>query len=206
MVALSGGIYGGVKPPRYLSGKVYIPQHVLASSGTLAVTATRRYYVPFFCSFTQTFAGMKTYNSGVGDNGKKIRMGVYNEATTGGPGTLVAEVSETTLTGASAIRTATGSMTLIGGQMYFLCFTSDTAPTMHVMGHFTSAAGSVAPAPFSTQHGIFTWDVGSTDSRTQPLGDYVDTAYGALPSTAVAPTASVSVQAVSPLPLFGLYV
>lgn len=199
----AGGIFAGVKPPKYLSGKFYLPQHCFPTSNTITLTATRRVYIPFFCAHTQTFAGIKFYNSGTGDNGKKVRTGVYAESATGGPGALVAECSEVTLTGAAAIRTATGSLALVGGRMYFLTLQADTAPVLYGM---TSQEASTVASVFATHLGAFALDVSSANANTLPMADYVDTTYGAFPSTATAPTASYTMNGVGRLPLCGVYV
>lgn len=194
----AGGIYMGVAPPKYFTGKIYYPQHCMPSSNPTTVTSTRKFYIPMFIPFTQTFAGCKIYNSGSGDNAKTIRTGVYSQATGGGPGTLQVEFTQITLTGASAVRTATGSVTLTGGQMYFLCLHSATNPAMNSMAANDTY---VTMSPLANQLGSFALIPGAD----VPLADYVDTAYAALPATATAPTATLG-TASDRIPLMGLYV
>lgn len=178
-----GGPIGGAPLPKIMSGAGIKPHifQVDASSG-LTTTATRLYYVPIYLPQIYTFAGMKTRNGNTSDNGDTFRMGLYAEATAGGPGSLVNDCGEVTLDASAAIRTLSSSFSNTAIGWHYMAFHSNQAVLINQMKVATAnnvgSGGDGMP--------VLTFDVSAGAKAVL----YVDTAYGALASTAVAPTAS----------------
>lgn len=208
---LGGGSYGGAPPPGRVSGFTYLPTNYhLIGSVASAAALNDMYYYPMWIQKTQTFSGAKLWNGGAGDNTKLIRIGVYTDNN--GPASLVHDFGAITLTGASALRTLASSVTLAGPAWYWICHASQ-AFTYTSMGFQTglSGVGVEVPSPFITQ--AFGYSLSTQPSGTAltniPCGFYVSTAYGAMASTAVAPTSEISANyagGVINCPMVGLYV
>lgn len=180
------GFMGGA-PPSYVTNWAYRPQgQYYNQSTTVTTTATRLYYVPFRVWEQHTFSGVKTFNSGAGDTGETWRQGIYSH-TTSGPGSLLVDFGQGTLTAASAGRTLSASVSLAPG-VYWHAFHANTAAAWYA---FTSSASAVGQFGYDMQAFVGTpsWADGVTSSSAECNHLYVDTAYGALASTAVAPTA-----------------
>lgn len=193
MVAISSaGPILGAKAPKVMSGAGIGPHWVARVGQTLATTSTRLYYTPIYLSNIEAFAGAKTFNQGTGDTGEKYRVGIYSEASGGGPGTLQKDFGEVTLDGSSALRTSANSWTNSYIGWHYLAFHSDTAISMYAWDEVyqLTAAGHVPPV---IQVGMPTLSTNFANSlnRNDPFM-YVDTAYGALASTAVAPTTATT--------------
>jgi len=171
---------GGVAPPGYKANVYYPPQFVAFASGTVTTTSTRLYFVPIYIWQTYTFAGIATSNSGAGDTGDTYRVGVYTDSA--GPASLVVDVGEVTLTAAAAARESLASITLNKG-FYWLAFHANQAADLDAVNAITMSQADLGTLGLSRSATIF--------SSTYSLR-YVDTAYGALASTAVAPTASTT--------------
>ena len=203
-----GGLFYGTRSPKKASGRYYIPPHMLieASTTTRTTTAARYYITPFYVEQPTTFAGAWTINSGVGDNGDKVKIAAYSEATAGGPGTLAKSFGEVTLTGASAIRTFASSWSANSGWYYLVMVTDNTADfyCMCPIAALT-AVGNFTPNQAINSVGVVgTPNVGSTFSGNVPAGDYVAGTYANFPeATSLTPTNTVYGTGV--FPLFGLY-
>jgi len=195
MVSIPGRslFHPGAPLPAKVTGNYYFPDRALArtTQTDVTTTATRLYYWPHFISDTQAFAGAACWNSGAGDNGEKCRIGIYSH-TSAGPTTLLKDFGEITFTGAAAERLLTSSVTVAGPQWVWLCIHHDSATAMYGMGLYAAvtAAGyqyGNAPSDFSADFGLV---APAAPPNFNNVGvPYVDTAYGALASTAVAPTA-----------------
>ena len=205
---ITNGPWNGVNPPIFPSGKIYIPPQLITTSLTHTTTATRLYYVPFYVPRTTTFAGAKTYNQGAGDNGETLRIGMYAEAAAGGPGALLKDFGEITLTAAAALRTLASSVTVVGARWVYLCLHANSAMAMYSMTPRTSGAGTEPSfaAPLSFAFGTYNLNATALYYNSTPACDYVDTAYGALAATAVAPTATLYAAGGAEMPVFSLYV
>lgn len=210
MPVLGNGIYGGVTPPPYQSGKHYWPKHVMPATGAVTLTANRLYRTWDYVAETTTFAGGWFYNSGAGDNGKKLRIGVWDRA-----GVLLKDFGETTLTGAAALRAVANSVTIPGGSLIQIGLVSDTAPAMRGMVSVMtqSSAGTAAPNFLASQLGTFPTTIfsGNGAAASMPIGDYAAFAYAALPTPITTATASLFNdnnvdQTATTFPAMGLYV
>lgn len=191
MVAISRSnpIYGAQGFPQYITGAWYTPQGYAPNGNALTTTINRCYYVPFAIVAARTFQGASVVNQGTGDNGEKIRLMVFNDnGAAGGPGTLAKDFGEITLTGASAVRTLSSSWAATPG-IYWSAVWHKTAADMYSMEnyHIATAVGAIN----ANVAGDMIGDLGWTGGIRTVQAHYVDTAYGAAPSTAVAPTASV---------------
>lgn len=188
------GPMGGVLPPIWMSGKTITPHYTQNSGVALNTTATRLYYVPFYLSRLQTFAGIRTYNSSTGDNTETYRCGIYNEATAGGPGALLDDCGEITLNNTSAIRSAASSFTNTVLGWHYLALHFNSAIAMYrIFGYQTGSDAGYIASPLAQQLGTLGNMITSISSSATPTFDYVDTSYGALAATAVTPTATTNI-------------
>lgn len=205
---LGGGgstIIPGVPPPGVVTDWFVTPDGTLFDSAlTVTTTINRLYYIPVFHPLTHTFQGAATYNSGTGDNGETLRIGIYSHGSAG-PTTLIKDFGEITLTGASAQRLLSSSVSIPGGLWYWWCIHHATACDMYAMvtskaasaaGYFNGKTIRVINTDFGIPDGAFLNSRGS-------MAVYVDTTYGALASTAVAPTASITTASAG-LPIIAL--
>ena len=172
----------GLPIPKFASGRIYGSQYydTIGGAASVTTTSTRLTYQPFFVQSAITFTRAYTYNNGAGDNGDTYRTGAYTDSN-GSPGTLILDFGEVTLTGASAMRTQTISLNLAPyvGQIIWLCDHANQAAGMYGWNTF------LANLPNNQMFGAYSASFSATPSL------YVDTAYGALASTAVAPTAGI---------------
>ena len=148
----------------------------------------------------------RAYNSGVGDNGDKVKIAAYNEATGGGPGTLAKSFGEVTLTGASAVRNFASSWSASPGK-YYLELVTDNAVGMFCMCAVDQAtsAGFFMPNMAANTMGFLAAPPNSSArSSLVPAGDYVGGTYANFPeSTSLTPVTTVA--GVNQIPFFGLY-
>ncbi len=188
-----GGIVGGVPSPIRMAGTSLGP-HWTVDGDALTTTATRLYYYPIWIDRIETWLGVKTSNTGAGDNTKTYRVGIYKEAATGGPGALGKDFGEVTLTGAAALRTLTSSWTPDYIGWHYLCTHQSAVVTgMDAFNglYLVTSAGWVNP-PLCQAFGTLETAGGVFSGPSVYPFMYVDTAYGALASTAVAPTNAVT--------------
>lgn len=187
-------IHPGAPLPTKVAGNYYFPDGATIDSvTTLTTTVNRLAYWLHWQGNTQTYVGAACWNTGAGDNGETLRLGIYTHGTAG-PTTLLKDFGEITLSGAAAERLLTSSVTITGGQWVWWCAHHNTAATMLPM----SARGLITAVGYLSA-------AGEGANRAQEMGIvappnppalqnvscvYVDTAYGALASTAVAPTAT----------------
>lgn len=186
------GPMSGVNPPIWMSGKTIIPQIAVPAASALTTTATRLYYVPIYLPHLQTFAGIKTFNQGTGDDSETYRVGIYGEAAAGGPGALLKDCGQITLNSSSALRTAASAFTNAVVGWYYLALHFNSAVAMYrISSQDTSSSGVLRSPPASQVGTLETMATSWTISRLEAF-DYVDTTYAALASTAVAPTNSTN--------------
>jgi hypothetical protein len=191
MVAIARpGIHVGAPFIGYDTGVRNLPHYITKTGATLTTTSTRAYYMPYFVQEAVIFSSILTYNQGAGDNGDTYRLAIYANDGTAGPGTLIQDIGQVTLTGASALRTISTTINLeaYANQWVWVMFHANQAAAMYDMQTGTTAAeyinGNVA---FGTFGDFFSGNLAASLFR------YVDTAYGAAASTAVAPTTSVAI-------------
>lgn len=187
------GPYGGLLPPIPMAGMAFFPYGYASSDGTQAITANRIYYTPFPIFRTTTFAGARFADSGAGNNGFNVRLGIYAEASTGGPGTLLKDFGAAALTGTAGTHALANAVTVAGPQMCYVALLSDSAATLKCMGpiYESSAAGFIGIPGAPTLIGDFSATVNFTGNGATPMGLNAAQAYGALPGTATAPTTTV---------------
>jgi len=182
-------LYGHLGWPKYMAGGWYRPQGYFSNGGSVTTTTNRCYYVLLGVNRVYTFAGASTHNSGTGDNGEKIRLMVFNDdAVNGGPGTLAKDFGEITLTGAAAVRTLSSSWSAVPG-LYWGAVWHNSDATMYEMETYSYSSGVGGIAGFMPGHVMP--DLAFSGAPGFVMGLYVDTAYGAAPATAVAPTGIV---------------
>lgn len=189
---LLGGQFYGAPAPKIITGSTYYPPGYCDSVGNLGTTANRCYYVYWPIAESRTFAGVNTFNQGAGDTGEKMRIMFFNDdAAAGGPGTLAKDFGEITLGAASAYQTLTSAWAATAGR-YWGAIWFDSATFMFGMTPYAvgSAVGGSVGINSNSLIGSIN-DAGVMfNSQTMPSAHYVDTAYGAAPATAVAPTAT----------------
>jgi hypothetical protein len=181
--------FNGAPTPTWATGVQRSPNWVVDDSATLTTTATRLYYYPMYFDRAETLTGARTCNAGAGDNGETYRVGLYfDNGASGGPGTLAVDFGTVTLTAASAVRTLASSYAMTSPGWYWIAVHHNTACSMYCYRVGNSADVNLSRGIGSiTSSASVEWD----GSALQPFF-YVDTAYGALASTAVAPTASTN--------------
>jgi len=186
------GWFANQNPPGYITGAYYTPIGYMQGSAAVATTATRCSYVPLAIWANKTFAGVSFYNTSAADTGKKIRIMVFrDDGAAGGPGTLVKDFGEVTLTAAAALRTLGSSWAATPGT-YWLAFWGDSSVGVECMVPFglESLAGfGFGPAITHFIGNLSAPGTGGTGDL-HVFAHYVDTTYGAAPATAVAPTTS----------------
>lgn len=193
MVAFANAMAGGILAPIRPTGTSIRP-HWTVPMGGLATTATRIYYNYIYLDQVETWTGFRVYNSGAGDNGLVYRLGIYTMASTGLPGTLIGSSAEQTLTGASAVRTVAASSTFTNTYVgwHFTAFQASSTPSFYSCQAGDTTSGFVNPIAAS---------LGTMDTSGADFGIggaklysflYINSAYGALASTAVAPTNSTN--------------
>ena len=195
-----GGAFNGVQPLGAFAGvnNQYLPHWGIVERSTgLTTTATRLYYIPYYFNEMREFTGLKTRNNGAGDNTDTFRMGVYkatlnSTGTRGAPSTLLVDCGEVTLTAAAAERTLASAFTPDYVGWHFLAFHANQAAAMSALqvNFYSSSVGTIVANTTKYSFG------GSVSNDFTALGVaayYVDTAYGALASTAVAPTATTTI-------------
>lgn len=197
MVAIVGG--GAISVPGapfagFSTGRYLWPQWgAFGSAMTITTTSTRLYYYPIYIPKAQTFASASVYNSGAGDNGETLRIGIYSN-NNGLPGTLLSAYTEITLTGAAAERNVAVSLSLSAGWNWCAIHHNSAAAMYGINASYQLSAAGMLPnlatqaiKDFGTLAFAPTFDY-NLGSQGAYAGFYVDTAYGALASTAVAPT------------------
>lgn len=203
-----GGPYYGAQRPKYITGACYAPDGVGGSATAFATTANRCYYIPFEIFEPVTFASAQAFNGGAGDNGEKFRIMMFkDDGATGGPGTLAKDFGEITLSAASALRTLSSSWAAAAG-MYWGAIWHDSASSMYGWLPYTVATAvgfSMGPSTISML-GDFSATPTCFGAIQMSSAHYVDTAYGAAPATAVAPTASVILTNGSTTPVVPAFV
>lgn len=186
------GLFANQNPTGYITGAYYLPIGYSQKESAYNSVATRCYYYPLAIWAVKAFAGVSFYNTSAADTGKKIRIMVFkDDGASGGPGTLVKDFGEVTLTAAAALRTLSSSWAATPGT-YWLAFWGDSIVSCEGMGpyNFDTHAGYSFEPSLTHFIGNFSAPVTGGTGNQQVMAHYVDTAYGAAPSTAVAPTAS----------------
>ena len=177
---------GGLSPPKITTGKYYPPPfaNINLTVNAMNSTATRLQYWPFYIREVRSYQSVAVYNSGAGDNGETYRLGWYDDnGATGGPGTLLKAYAQGTLTGAAALREFADAWTPNSiGWKWFAFHTNSAAGWLG----YQTVSGTPIIEDSGSDLGAYT--VANNYSQT---ASYVDTTYGALASTAVAPTAGV---------------
>jgi hypothetical protein len=193
-----GGAFGGVDPPIPFSGvgAVFQPHWSMPTGGSITTTATRLYFIPVYwprAGFTYT--GLKSRNTSTGDNGLKFRMGVYQaSSSTGMPTTLVIDAGEITETGSSADLTLAAAWSApYKGWGWYAIHTQSTSLLLASKARtLVSSVGNTQPTIADGFFGVSAPAnvLANADGGFASLS--VDTTYGALASTAVAPTTFTS--------------
>jgi hypothetical protein len=197
---LQGGPFGGIPAPPFQTGHIYAPHFMSFANDAVTLTANRLYRTWFYVHETTTFLGGWFFNSGAGDNTKKVRIGIWDKR-----GALKKDFGETTLNGSSLIRQAANTVTLPAG-WYQIGLVSDTAPALYAMSsdYVWSNVGHIA-TPLAMQFGTLSVAPGASSAANVPDGDYAPFTYGALPDPITAATVTILNTATTVFPLMGLY-
>lgn len=181
--------FGGL-PPKPITGALYTPPGYTKAGTGVTTTINRCYYIPWVIVRAITFAAAVTENTGTGDNGETYRVMFFNDdAAAGGPGSLAKDFGEVTLTGAAAVRTLASSWAATPG-MYWGAVWHSSSAAMVAMAPYTGGANGFVPPHYGNEHAIGNMVV-ANPANGAVAAHYVDTAYGAAPANAVAPTASL---------------
>lgn len=169
-IAATGG--GGSSSSAYLpmkTGAYYMTG--LATTTTLASpTANRLYAVPIYVSSSLTAISLTVATTTVTTSGV-ARIGIYNTATSGDPGTLLLDAGTVSYSANTTAYSITISQAITPG-WYWLASVVQTGSSTWV-GYSNGAING----PYQTQRAF------STASSNAVVGYYTDNVTGALPST-----------------------
>lgn len=176
------GVSPGVGFFGYATGKYYGPSVFPAVAVTRTLDANRVYYSPFWSQEAHSFTGISVQQTNAAPTGN-VRLGVYNNSA-GAPGSLLIDAGVVAFPGSTGIRTVTATITLAARTAYWLAFVSDAAVNAlgaeATGGHTVMASLGSYSTLYIAQNGFYG-------------GTYAAFTYGALPSTATAPTLNADV-------------
>lgn len=156
--------------------------------GSTITTGTGRiYYTPLYVAESRSFAGVATFNTaGTASGGETYRVGLYSHTAAAGPTALEIDFGQVTLTTTNAERVLSSAVSLTKGWHWWAIQTQQAIGLSYMfsMGGILSAAGYAAQHFGASFKGAITTATVSTNKGFM----YVDTAYGALATAAVAPT------------------
>lgn len=205
-----GGPMNGVDPPGLGAGMIIFPPNLMPVTNTTTLTATAaRYYIaPFWFNGRQAIAGATFSNSGTGDNGKKVKIALYN-ATNSGPGSLAKSFGEITLNGSALIRQLASAYVPPRG-WYWGEFVCDGAGAFHGMAAVrivSSLGSSDVGEPYGPLLGMDTTTFGLAENTgARNIGSYVGGTYANFPeATSLVPATSVQGGTGNLFPAFGFY-
>lgn len=193
MIVKGGGSLNapGAGPAAYVDDWYYPSQCGVMdpSSKTMTTGVARLYYCPIFVFQTHTFTNAAIYNSGAGDSGETVKVGLYTHSSLVGPNSLVVDWGTFTVAGAAAAKiaaTADANAKCPKG-WYWLALHANTAIAFNAL---SSIIGTTTVYQFQPDFGVPAVDSATLDCKNG--FPYVDTTWGALASTAVAPTTCTS--------------
>lgn len=147
-----------------------------------ALNADLLFAAPFFVSAVTVVDGLAFENAGTGDNGDKVRMGLYGSTTGGLPGALLSETGEITLDANRDVRIGAlgAAQTLLPSLKYWIAIVGNAAIT------YLNAANrtSLLTDSYYTRMGVVPWNNGTPfyDGTNYQYFLYKSHTYGAMPS------------------------
>lgn len=191
--AITGSpFYGNQSAPGYVTNAFYLPPGYMQTNSTFAADVARVYYVPFAVQSLHTFQGASVFNADTSATGQKCRIMVF-ASTDGGPGLLQKDFGEITFGATAILNTLASSWTATPGIYWFSQWYNSATP-MKGMFPGASNGGTIVVFQGMMLHhmmgNMLTQQLNQSNQQT--AYHYVDTAYGAAPATAVAPTTSFS--------------
>lgn len=190
-ISSNSGPSTGVVPPKVATNFMIGPHYMMGLS-TISYSANDLIYIPIWISEISTWAGIKTRNGGAGDSGDVYRVGIYAEASTGGPGSLIRDCGTVTLDASAAIRTTASSFsnTYIG--WHYLAVHFQNAILMsHMVCEAQDSAVARYPLNVAAQAMPSISDAMNSWGGQSPI-PFINSAYGSLASTAVTPTSTIT--------------
>ena len=180
----------GAGPPAYVSDWYYPLNSGVMDPGTttLTTTDTRLYYIPFYVFQSVSIDLLAAYNSGVGDSGDDIRLGIYSHHASYGPRTLKVDFGEVSLTGAAAALVPTADETSLTRGWWWAAVHCNGAADMYAM-RSRIASGYLLRG--GQEFGLPALNSATLDDVN--YFPYVDKTYAAMSSTATAPTTCTSI-------------
>lgn len=161
----------------YTSGKYYgpsVPSGMTITTAGSPVTQANDWYVPFLCRKSASFDRIAIFNTGAVAN--NFRLGIYADNGGGHPGALVVDGGQVTTSGAAGDNAATISVSLTGGQLYWLTINCQTTTSFH---SFAGTAGSELVSDFAQITNI-------SNYIDNTVCYYAFRAYAVFPATATA--------------------
>lgn len=201
------GLFSGAPGPIKQASRYFWPHQCFPVRTTALTTTAGRYYIiPFYLDRAKTFVGAWCFNSGAGDNGETIKIAIYNESTSGGPGTLAKNFGEVTLTAASAVRNFASSWSATPG-MYYLELVANSALALYSMGtmDMQTDVGQILPSAANVMGVTTPLAVSAVDYQI-PVGEFVAGTYANFPeATSLTPTTTIMNDDGGTFPFMGLY-
>lgn len=183
-----GGPVMGVPQPVWRAG-TYLTPPGFSFYANGAMVANKIYYAPFYIDRPQTLSGMRMTNRTTTDSGDKLRLGIYRQSqTNGGPGALITDCGEITLTAAITERALTASIVIPAADWYWLAQAPNAAIDCYFYASGFGQSSNVGyqsspiyqPMVGSLTRGTLT----ATPTNYPAIAMVADFTYGALPSTA----------------------
>jgi hypothetical protein len=200
----------GVDPPGIPAGKVMFPPHMNAvtNTSTLTVTAARYYIAPFWFSGRQTFSGALFKQGGTADNGKKVKIALYNTSASGAIGTLAKSFGEYTCDASATTKQMASAYTPDRGWKWgeFVCDGAGVFEGMTPVRYVSSVGGTLVNPIQAFMGSIIANAFLAENTYFQHCGDYVAGTYANFPeATSLAPTNTISSGSTQLFPAFGFY-
>ena len=193
------GPYGGSLPPIPVAGvnAGVFPFGCIGTNATYTATASTAVYIACPIFRTTAFAGVQIYDKGAA-TGSLVRIGLYAESVTGGPGALLKDFGAITTTGGPTILRAASSAT-VTAQMAYLAFNCNSSTWitygMDMLGLITGVGVLSGYQTLSLLSDIGGTRIGNEAVTLQPQAWNVSLTYGAWGATATAPSANVYTSA-----------
>ena len=182
----SSSAAGGTYAARLIVGRYYVPSISMASTtGTNVVTANQQYAVQCPQISADTYSAIAVHVSTVAAAGKKLRLSVFANSSTGLPGARIWYSADTvcdTTTGVYSLTFASGTwtdtayktgnnLTVPFGSAVWLVFESDGAPTLRAtVAASTTPILGIPTASFATVNCLVTGATAFAGGPPNPFG------------------------------------
>jgi hypothetical protein len=143
------------------------------------VSANFIYAAPFYCRQDCTISHLVFDNSGTGNSGDDIRIGIYDSTAVHAPNSLLQQSGEIALDGTSDVRVADiTDQALVGGKVYWIGLVSNATIALTFQAYGLNFG--------DTDKGVSAWNSGGSSLGVGSVW-YAAHTYASLPSSAPTP-------------------